>query len=395
MSDQFSKTLEILNQLIAFDTTSRNSNMELIDYVSDYLGQWNIEPLVIHNEDRTKANLYATIGPDVAGGIVLSGHTDVVPIDGQPWTTEPFRLTQKDGKLFGRGTSDMKSFVALCLAYVPRFMERPLRRPIHLAFSHDEEVGCVGVGSMIERIVNHLPMPEIVIVGEPSDMKVVNRHKGIRTFVTSITGREAHSSKQNLGANAITAASQLIEYLGELSLEMQAPDLQDAAFDPPYTTINVGTIKGGNAINIIPRECKFGWEYRCMPGVDELAILTKFEAFAEQTVLPDLRKKAPDAAIETKCYSVVPVFNVSDGSPAESLVLALAEQNETHAVSYTTEAGLFEGAGLNTVVCGPGSIEQAHKPDEFIEIEQIKLGLRFMDRLCNHVHTQTSQPNPT
>ncbi len=385
MPEQMEKTLELLERLIAFDTTSRNSNLELIDFVCEYLSQWNIRPILIPNEDGKKANLYATIGPDVPGGIVLSGHTDVVPIDGQDWTTDPFKLTPKDGKLFGRGTSDMKSFIALALSYVPRFAEGTLRRPIHLAFSYDEEIGCVGVGSMIDRIVQDLPKPEIVIVGEPSDMKVVNRHKGIRTFVTTVTGKEAHSSKQNLGANAIAAAAQLMGRLEDLAVEMQKPQRQDPAFEPPYTTVNLGMIKGGSAINIIAKECKFGWEYRCLPGTNETEIIDAFMDFADNVVLPKLREKAPGASIVTEPKSVCPVLNVSDGSPAESLVLALAEQNETHAVSYTTEAGLFDGAGLHTVVCGPGSIDQAHQPNEFIEMSQLELGHRFMDRLCDHV----------
>ena len=378
------KTLDLLEQLIAFDTTSRNSNLQLIDFVCDYLKQWDIAPILIPNEDGKKANLYATIGPDQPGGIVLSGHTDVVPVDGQDWQTDPFSLTKQGSRLYGRGTSDMKSFIALALAYVPLFAERSLRTPIHLAFSYDEEIGCVGVGSMIDRIVSELPKPEIVIVGEPSDMKVVNRHKGIRTFVTTVTGKEAHSSKQNLGANAISAAAMLIGRLDELAVEMQTPERQDAAFEPPYTTVNLGTIKGGSAINIIAKECKFGWEYRCLPGTDETEIIEKFNQHADKAVLPRLRRNAPDASITTEPKSVCPVLDVTDGSPAESLVLALAEQNETHAVSYTTEAGLFDRAGLHTVVCGPGSIDQAHQPNEFIEMSQLELAHRFMDRLCDH-----------
>lgn len=386
MTDQLDKTLEILERLIAFDTTSRNSNLALIDYVCDYLKEWGIEPILIANEDGKKANLYATLGSNNPGGVVLSGHTDVVPVDGQDWTSDPFTLASRGTKLFGRGTSDMKAFIALALAFVPDFLSKPLNVPIHFAFSYDEEIGCVGVGSMIDRIIADLPRPEIVIVGEPSSMKVVNRHKGIRTFVTRIVGQEAHSSKQNLGANAITAAAQLIEHLSHIGLEMQAPERRDTAFEPPYTTFNVGTIKGGTALNIIAKDCAFSWEYRCLPGVDEDEILNRFDAFAKKTVLPRLRKTAPKASIRTESKSICPGLNVTHGSPAETLVLALAEQNDTHAVSYTTEAGLFDGAGINAVVCGPGSIDQAHKPDEFIERDQIALGYRFMQRLRDHVH---------
>ena len=386
MHHRMETTRELLHQLISFDTTSRNSNLDLIDFVCDYLARWNIEPVLVPNEDGKKANLYATIGPDEPGGIVLSGHTDVVPVDGQPWDTDPFSVVEKDGRLYGRGTCDMKSFLALALSYVPLFVEKPQNRPIHLAFSYDEEVGCIGVGSMIKKVVQELPRPEIVIVGEPSDMKVVNRHKGIRTFFTTVTGKEAHSSKQNLGASAIAAAAALMGKLGELSVEMQSAERRDDAFEPPYTTINIGTIQGGTAINIIPRKCSFGWEYRCLPGTDEDEIVSDFNRFAENVVLPDLRSRAPDASIVTVPGAVCPGLNVTEGSPAETLVLALAEQNDTHAVSYATEAGLFDEVDLPTVVCGPGSIDQAHQPNEFIELSQLELGHRFMDRLCDHIH---------
>ncbi len=386
MTVQFNTTRDLLAKLIAFDTTSRNSNLALIDFVRDYLSEHGVDSLLIHNEDGKKANLYATLGPDKAGGIVLSGHTDVVPVDGQQWRTDPFTMIERDGKLFGRGTADMKGFLALALAYVPTLLAKPMRRPIHLAFSYDEEVGCVGVGSMIDRIVKDLPKPDVVIVGEPTDMKVVNRHKGIRTFVTHITGQEAHSSKQNLGANAISAAGTLIHELSQIAGRMQAPARQDPAFDPPHTTLNVGMITGGSAVNIIAKDCKFAWEYRCLPGTDEDEIIREFEAFSEDVVLPRLRKTAPDAAIRTNTKSICPGLNVTEGSPAETLVLALAAQNDTQAVSFTTEAGLFDNAGMAAVVCGPGSIDQAHKPDEFIEIEQLQQAHRFMDRLCDHIH---------
>ena len=239
---------------------------------------------------------------------------------------------------------------------------------------------------MIKKIATEMPRPEIVIVGEPSDMKVVNRHKGIRTFSTTITGKEAHSSKQNLGANAIAAAAALMGKLGDLAHHMRATERCDNAFEPPYTTINIGTIQGGSAINIMARECTFEWEYRCLPGTDEDEILHAFNQYAEEVVLPDLRSRAPDATIVTTSGAVCPGLNVTDGSPAETLVLALAEQNDTHAVSYATEAGLFDEVALPTVVCGPGSIDQAHQPNEFIELSQLELGHRFMDRLCDHVH---------
>lgn len=293
-------TRELIEKLISFDTTSRNSNLELIEFVESYLSSYGIPSARVANEDNTKTNLFATIGPaDKAGGIVLSGHTDVVPIDGQDWQSEPFSVVERDGYLFGRGTSDMKSFLACALAAVPRFVAAKPKVPVYLALSYDEEVGCLGVRPMIDEIVRKLPRPQVVIVGEPSNMKVVNAHKGIRSYATKVTGLEFHSSQTHQGVSAIQYAMELIAELMRLADEMRNREAPGCRFTPPYTTINIGHIKGGTAVNIIPRTCVFGWEYRSLPDADQTEILTRFNEFAENIVLPKMRAVFADANIET------------------------------------------------------------------------------------------------
>lgn len=376
---------ELIERLVAFDTTSRNSNLALIDFVANYLDTWGVAPHLIHNEDRTKANLYATIGPDVAGGVVLSGHTDVVPVDGQPWTSDPWTVVERDGRLYGRGVADMKSFVALCLASAPDFVGRRAGRPIHFAFSHDEEVGCIGVRSLIAGFGARFPKPALCIVGEPTEMRVVNAHKGIRSFRTEITGREAHSSQTDKGVNAVMVAAELIMKLKSLGDEMIARGDPSGRFDPPYTTVQSSVIEGGTALNILARACVFQWEYRFIPGTDEFELFHRFQDYVASEVLPRLRRVAPEADIQTVVRSRVPPLRPAPDCPAETLAKRLAGRNAADAVSYGTEAGLFQEAHIPTVICGPGSIQQAHKPDEWIALDQIALGAAFMDRLADAI----------
>lgn len=376
---------EMIERLVGFDTTSRESNLPLIDFVRDYLDGYGIKSDLVFDDERNKANLYATIGPEDIGGVVLSGHTDVVPVDGQAWDSDPFALVERDDKLFGRGTCDMKGFVAIALARVPEFLEHKLTSPVHFALSFDEEVGCLGVRPLIEHIVDNLPRPKIVIVGEPTNMTVVNAHKSGYSFVTEVTGVEAHSSVTHLGVNSIMAASELIGELGRVGAEMMARADQSGRFDPPYTTVHVGTIEGGTALNIVPRCCSFHWEYRGMPGQDDDEIPDRFNGFAEGTVLPKMRAVSDEAQIETTCVNDVPGLTPQEGSPAEALALRLAQQNDTFAVSYGTEAGLFQEAGMPTVICGPGDILQAHKPNEFLTLEQVDRCEQFMRRLVKHL----------
>jgi acetylornithine deacetylase len=383
-----SEAIAWLERLVAFDTTSRNSNLALIDDVAGFLKGHGIAHKIIKSPDGQKANLFATIGPERAGGVVLSGHTDVVPVDGQPWDTDPFRVTRRGARLYGRGTSDMKAFAACALALLPAMNKRGLKKPIHLAFSYDEEVGCIGVGSMIRHMAEVSEVrPGVVIVGEPTDMTVVNAHKGIASFATTITGLEAHSSLTHRGVNAIQVAAELIGYLGQLGQEMQRTGDPHGRFDPPYTTVHVGTISGGTAQNIIPRRCVFTWEYREIPGTDGEQVKRKFDAYVRDTALPKMRAVFPQAEIGTELRALAAPLVPQDGSPAESLVLALARQNRTFAVSYGTEGGLFQEAGFPTVVCGPGNIKEAHQPNEFIEVSQVEACTQFLERLIEHCST--------
>ncbi len=375
---------ELIDKLISFDTTSRISNMDLIRFVQDYLQGWGVESLVLPNADGSKANLYATIGPDQAGGIVLSGHTDVVPVDGQDWSSDPFTVVERDGLLFGRGTSDMKAFIAIGLAKVPDLVARKLSTPIHFALSYDEEVGCLGVRPMVEHIKQHLPIPAVVIVGEPTDMTVVNAHKSGHRFRTEVTGLEGHSSLPQRGVNSIMIAGELLGEVNRIAEDMKAQARIDHRFDPPYTSIHVGLIQGGTALNIIPLKCAFDWEARGLPGFEPSEVVDRMSAFAETHLIGEMHAVSPNTGITTRHTDEIPALVPQDGSPAETLVMALARQNETFTVSYQTEAGYFQGIDIPTVICGPGSITQAHKPDEYISLEQVESCSQFMDRLVAH-----------
>ncbi|TSJ64597.1 acetylornithine deacetylase [Starkeya sp. 3C] len=374
-------TEELLAYLVAFDTTSRNSNLELIAFVRDYLAAFGIESVVVPSEAGDKASLFATIGPSGVGGVCLSGHSDVVPVDGQPWTSDPFTLTPKDDRLYGRGSCDMKGFIAACLAMVPDMAAGRLSTPIHLLVSYDEEVGCTGVVPAVRRLGVDLPLPRACIVGEPTSMRVVDAHKSGIAYVTTVTGREAHSSMPQLGANAIFAAAELVGELDRYRAELVAAGDPSGRFDPPNTTVQVTVIQGGTAGNIVPRDCAIRWNVRGLPGFDEDALLDRFERFGREVVLPKLRETAPEAAITTDFIYKVPPLAPQTGSEAELLALRLAGQNRTYTVAYGTEGGHFQAQGIPTIVCGPGSIDQAHKPDEFIEVAQLRACERFLKGL--------------
>ena len=374
---------EMIDRLIGFDTTSALSNMALIDFVEDYLHGYDIPTRRTANAEGTKANLFATIGPDIEGGVVLSGHTDVVPVTGQDWASDPFSVIEKDGKLYGRGTSDMKSFSAAALALVPEFLARPLKKPIHLALSYDEEVGCLGVRSLIADLAANLPRPAMVIIGEPTSMRIVNGHKGISVYETRITGQAAHSSQPHRGGNAIIAAAMLIDFIRQMAEEKRANAMPESGYEPPYTTFNVGVIDGGTAQNIIAQNCNFQWEHRTLPGDDPAAILARYESHVSETVLPKLREFAPDADITTALRSSVPALTPEDDGAAEQLVRLLTGLNASEVVSFATEGGLFQEIGISTVMCGPGSIDQAHQPNEFIELSQVQACETFLNKLAD------------
>lgn len=370
---------------MAFDTTSANTNLPLLDFVIAHLADHGIESALVHDETGKKANLWATIGPERDGGVVLSGHTDVVPVAGQDWATDPFRLAERDGRLYGRGTADMKSFLAVALALVPDFRAAPLRRPVHFAFSYDEEVGCIGVRRLIPFLSERGVRPAAVIVGEPTSMQVVTAHKGIRTFKTTVTGVEAHSSRSELGLNAIMYAAKLIAFLRKAASDFKLHADPASGYEPPYPTVNVGVIEGGTALNIVPKTCSFLWEVRTLPGSDDGELLRRFEAFARNEVLPAMRAEAEQASIVTTPSHSVPALADEPNSAALTLALALAGKNEARRVSYGSEAGLFRGAGLSTVLCGPGDIADAHRPNESVAIAQLDACVRFQRGLVHHL----------
>ena len=387
MAAQVLTATEMLEKLVAFDTTSANTNIPLIEFVEGYLSSHGVESRRVPTEDGKKSSLHAVIGPTDVPGFGLSGHTDVVPVDGQVWTSDPFTLTRRGTRLFGRGTCDMKGFVACILAHVPAFKARKLKTPIHLLLSYDEEVGCKGVRPMISELGEQLPAPRAVFVGEPTSMRVVDAHKSVHAFETVVTGKESHSSKPHLGANAIMAAGELVAELTRIDLELQAR-ADGPRFDPPYTNVAVTVIEGGTARNITPQLCKFTWMFRTVPATDPQEITDRFESFAQTQVLPLLKASTENAAIVTTRTSDVPSLNAPDGSEAVSLALKLAGQNERFAVSYGTEGGLFERAGFPSVVIGPGSIEQAHAADEFVEESELEKCSAFLDRLADHAEAQ-------
>ena len=375
-------SVEMLRRLVAFDTTSAKSNLALIEYVRDYLKGHGIAATLVPNEDNTKANLYATVGPMVEGGVVLSGHTDVVPVDGQPWDTDPWELIDREGKYFGRGTCDMKAFSAIGLAMVPYFKAAPLKRPIHFALSYDEEVGCLGAHSLAAKLMGSVPRPRVVVIGEPTMMTVVHAHKGTRAYVTTFTGFEAHSSMTHLGVSAIHFAGDFIHFLNRLQDDLEANAPTGGEFMPPCTTLNVGIISGGTAGNILARECRVNWNYRSLPGEDQEAIERRAFAHIESVLLPAMRKRHPAAQIVTETKSTTPAFSPQGNDEAKALAAAWSGSNVTGSVSYGTEAGIFrQTLGVPTVVCGPGDIAQAHQPNEFILKPQIGACETFMRRM--------------
>lgn len=375
-------TRSMLAKLVGFDTTSRNSNLALIEWVVAYLGEFGVASELIHNPERTKANLFATVGPRADGGIVLSGHTDVVPVDGQPWTSDPWTLLQRDGRVYGRGTTDMKGFIASALAQVPGWAENGLARPIHLALSFDEEAGCTGVGGMIEHLRRSGLRPRAAIIGEPTEMRVVTSHKGGIVGTCTVHGLAGHSSQVHRTVNAVMYAAEIVAHAAQLGEELKATK-RDAMFDPPYSTIQINSFHGGTHGNVVPHECSFLWEHRALPGVPLDALVERLRRFAAESLLPRMRAVHPAADIRFEVLARIPGLTVDPGSVAETLALALAGRNATEAVAFGTEAGYFQGLGIPTVVCGPGNIEQAHKPDEFVSLDQLAACDRFLDRLTD------------
>ena len=378
-------SLELIKRLVEFNTVSRDSNLPLIDFISEYLDGLGIRSYRVESDDGKKSNLYASVGPEEIGGVVLSGHTDVVPTDGQDWHTDPFGPEVKDQKLFGRGTCDMKGFIGTALALIPEM--HALRKPIHFALSYDEEVGCKGAPSMIREISERLPRPEAVIVGEPSTMKAITGHKGMVTLSTSVHGLEAHSSQTHRGVSAVMTAATLVEKLNSMAAELSDNTSRDTGFEPRHSTIHVGVIRGGTAINIISRHCEFFWDIRCIPDDNPQAIIDEFEKYCQDEILPNMLRISDKCSVSTKTMASAPAFLMSE-SPAMALLSSLGIDEADRYAPYVAEAGQFQTAGFPTVICGPGSIDQAHKPNEFIELNQIEEGEALLRRLIKRLSNQ-------
>lgn len=373
---------DMLEKLISFNTVSSRSNLDLIAFVEAYLAGLGVATTRVPDASGRKAALHALIGPAVDGGIVLSAHTDVVPVDGQDWTRDPFTAWEDGGRLYGRGSADMKGFAASVLAKVPDFLAADLQRPIHIALSYDEETGCHGAPPMIRDMLARGPRPDCVIVGEPTGMKVVTGHKGIAVLRTTIEGHPVHSSQLDRGVSAISAAAKLITWLDGRTAENRAAADPDCPFDPPYTTLHCGTIEGGQAHNITAQHCAFLTDIRLLPGDSADAWISAYRDHIRSHVLPPMTAVAPGCRIEVEEMANVPGLRQEDDGPAERLARQLTGDNGRNVVVYATEGGIFQENGLSTIVCGPGSIDQAHQPDEFIDLVELDRCAAFLDRLA-------------
>jgi acetylornithine deacetylase len=376
------RTIEILAQLVAFDTTSRNSNLDLIAWVERFLAGLGFVSERIYDETGHKANLWATIGPGDVPGFILSGHTDVVPVDGQGWTSDPFRLREEGGRLYGRGTCDMKGFLACCLSAAERIQAGSLTRPLHLAFSYDEEVGCVGARGIVERLRGWPARPEACFVGEPTGMGVVIGYKSKRSVRGHVRGFACHSSLAPQGVNAVEYGARLAVEVSRIGARLAAESLQDALYDIPFSTAHVGVLQGGTALNIVPDSCDLLFEFRTVAGVDPDALVAEVQLYARDVLEPAMKAVSPDAGIDLEVYAGFPGLDTAPDAAVVTLAKSLAGRNDHAKVAYGTEAGLFQQiAGVPTVVIGPGAIDQAHKADEWIAVEQLSKCEAFIDRL--------------
>lgn len=379
--DLLDRTCDILGQLVAFPSVSSDSNLELITYAADLLSDAGATLSFSRDESGTKANLFATLGPQEDGGIVLSGHSDVVPADASEWTSDPFTMTRRGDRLYGRGTCDMKGFIAATLAMAPRFAEGGLRRPLHFAFTYDEEVGCLGARTLLHELNNAGIHPAIAIIGEPTSMGVIEGHKGCYEYTTEFTGMEGHGSQPERGVNAVEYAARYIARLLDLREELKERAPANSRFDPPWTTLQVGTISGGTARNVIAGSCAVEWEMRPTGNDDAVWVKNNLGDYVTNVLLPSMRAISPDCDIVTHTIGEVEGLQVMDESQARDLVFKLTGHNHADVVPFGTEAGLFQAAGISSIICGPGSIAQAHKPDEFIEIAQLAACLEMLEKL--------------
>ena len=370
--DRAMDTIEILGRLIAFDTVSDRPNLPLVTWLRDLLAEADADVHLVGDDTGTKANLYATIGPTDRPGVLLSGHTDVVPVKGQAWTVPPFEMTERDGRLHGRGTADMKGFVAAAMACALKAAGRDLATPLHLAFSHDEEIGCIGVRSLIAMLDDAPFVPRFCIVGEPTEMKVGTGHKGKTALTAICTGREAHSALAPTGVNAIHLAADLVAHLRDMQAKLAERGASDDAYDVPYTTVHAGMIDGGVQLNIVPNRCRLDFEIRNLAEDDPDAMLADIRAQADR-IAEQYRDVAPESGIEIETAFSYPGLATPVDAEVIAFVTALTGGNETIKLAYGTEGGLFSrDLGIQTVICGPGSMAQGHQPDEYVTVEQLR-----------------------
>ena len=375
-------SIEILRKLVGFDTTSFKSNLDLIKFIENYLNDFNIKSKLVYDETKNKANLFATIGKNSKGGIVLSGHTDVVPTKNQKWSSDPFTLTERDNKLFGRGSSDMKGFIAVVLSRISKMVETKLNKPIHLAFSYDEEIGCVGVHGLLDLIEKKSINPEFCIVGEPTSMEVVIGHKGKHAYDVKVDGYSCHSGQAPYGVNAINYAAKLISYIEELNKEKSKIGPFDNEYEIPYSTLSTGLINGGTILNIVPNLCLFEFEIRHLAEADPKTIMQKIHDYADELIMKEMQKISPKANITFAEKINYPGLKISENINSVKQVKNMLNVSKHKKVIFGTEGGLFKKKlNIPTIVCGPGSIDQAHKPDEYIAIEQLEKGGKFIDNL--------------
>ncbi len=379
--------LEMIDRLIEFPTVSRDSNLGLIEFARDYLAGLGVRPHLVYDRHEKKANLFCSLGDEgamKAGGLVLSGHTDTVPVDGQDWASDPFRASHRDGRIHGRGSADMKGFIAIALAWAPRFLAAAERTPIHLSLTYDEETTFLGVRGLVADLAERGIEPAACIIGEPTDMQAIVAHKGKRDFCCRVRGREAHSALAPTGVNAIEFAARLIAYIRAVADRMSRGEPRDARFGVPYTTLQTGTIRGGIATNVVPRDCEFTFEMRNIPTTPTDALVEEIVGYAKRELLPEMRRVAPDADIAFEPGLNLPAFGIAPDAPVVQFAQRLARTAHlgTGAVSFATEASIFMNAGIPTVVLGPGSIEQAHKPDEYISYAQVAACEAFFTRLA-------------
>lgn len=379
------ETLALIERLISFDTTSRGSNLGLIEWARDYLKDIGIGSRLTYDAAGNKANLFATVEKGDKPGIVLSGHTDVVPVDGQNWASDPFKAVRRGDRIYGRGACDMKSYLAVVLAMAPRFAAANLKAPVHFALSYDEEVGCVGARGLLEDLARNGIRPAGAVIGEPTGMQPVIAHKGKRSYQCCVRGKEAHSALTPQGVNAIEYAARIIGYIRHMAERMRDCEPRDYGFDVPFTTLQTGVISGGIAGNIVPRECIFQFEFRYLPGADPDALEREIRDYAERVILPEMQRTDPATGISFETKAEIPGLDTAEDEEVTRLAQALSRSKSVSKVAYATEGGLFQRAGIPAIICGPGSIEQAHKPDEYVAIEQVLKCEEFMRRLMDRV----------